>query len=77
MEDLELEVITRGQEGLCAKIIVEPAILEEIKIKKMEDLKLKKIFDSQVVQPNLEWLMASLNFGIGFVYLMFPTSNSK
>ena len=55
MEDLELEVITRGQEGLCAKIIVEPAILEEIKLKQMEDLKLKKIFDSQVANPKSEF----------------------
>ena len=46
MEELELEVITRGWESLCATIIPKPAILEEIKLKQMEDIKLKKIFDS-------------------------------
>ena len=29
MEELKLEVITQGREGLCAAITVEPAILEK------------------------------------------------
>ena len=33
MEELELEVITRVIEDLCAVIIVEPLIIEEIKLK--------------------------------------------
>ena len=46
MEELELKVITRERKGLCATIIAKSVILEEIKLKQMEDLKLKKIFDS-------------------------------
>ena len=46
VEELELEVVTPGIEGLCATIIVEPKILEEIKLWQMEDSKLKIIYDS-------------------------------
>ena len=37
---------------LYATIIAELAILEEIKVKQMEDLKLKNIFDSQAPNSN-------------------------
>ena len=57
MEELELEVITWGWEGPCVTIIMEPVILEEIKLKKMEKLKLKMIFNSQVANLNLEFKM--------------------
>ena len=57
MEELELEVVTCGIEGLCAAIVVEPTIWEEIKLKKMEDLKLKKICDNLTTEPNFEFIM--------------------
>ncbi|GFY87468.1 hypothetical protein Acr_05g0011070 [Actinidia rufa] len=55
MEELELEVISCGIEGLCATIIAEPAILEEIKLRQMEDPKLRKIHDNLAAEPNSEF----------------------
>ena len=46
MEELELEVITLGLDDLCATIVVEPKILGEIRLRQMEDPKLKKIHDN-------------------------------
>ncbi|GFS30298.1 hypothetical protein Acr_00g0011230 [Actinidia rufa] len=41
--------------GLCATIIAEPAILEEIKLRQMEDPKLRKIHDNLAAEPNSEF----------------------
>ena len=57
MEELELDVVAKGIEGLCATIIAEPAILEEIKLRQMEDPKLKKIYDNLATEPNSEFKM--------------------
>ena len=50
-------MVTRGIEGLCETIIVELAILEEIKLKQMEDPKLKKIYDNLATKPNVKFKM--------------------
>jgi hypothetical protein len=44
-------------EGFCAAITAEPAILEEIKLKQMEDPKLKKIHDQMATNPNSDFTM--------------------
>ena len=36
MEKLELEEFTHGIEGIYVGIVIEPTILEEIKLKQME-----------------------------------------
>ena len=57
MAELELEVVSHGIEGLCATISTELKILEEIKLKQMEDPKLKKIYDNLVTTSNTEFKM--------------------
>ena len=57
MEELELEVITPWLEGLCATIVVEPKNLGEIRLRQMEDPKLKKIYDNLAMKPNSEFKM--------------------
>ena len=57
MEELELEVVTCGIEGPCTTIIAEPTILEKIKLKQMEDSKLKKIHDKLAMESNSEFKM--------------------
>ena len=37
MKELELEVVTRGIKDICAAIVAESEILEEMKLKQMED----------------------------------------
>jgi len=43
IDQLELEVVIRGTEGILAMYVAQPAILEEIKIRQKEDPKLQKI----------------------------------
>ena len=57
MEELELEVVTPGFEGLCATIVAEPEILGEIRLRQMEDPKLKKIHDNLATKPDSEFRM--------------------
>ena len=57
MEKLEWEVVTRWIDVLCTEIVAEPAILEEIKLKQMEDPKLKKIHDNLTTKSNLKFKM--------------------
>ena len=52
-----MEVVIRGIEDLCAAIIVEPRILGEIKLKKIEDPKLKKIHDNLTMELNSKFKM--------------------
>ena len=49
--------MNHGIEGLCATISMELKILEEIKLKQMEDPKLKKIYDNLVTTSNTEFKM--------------------
>ena len=42
MAKLELDVVTCGVGGLCATISAEPTILEEIKLRQMEDPNLRR-----------------------------------
>ena len=57
MEELELEVVIQGIEGLCVAIIAKSTILEKIKLKEMEDPKLKNIHDNLAMEPirSLKW----------------------
>ena len=50
-------MVTRGIEALCEAIVVEPTILEEIKLKQMEDPKLKMIHNNLAMKPNLKFKM--------------------
>ena len=52
-----MEVITREIEGLCATIVVEPTILEEIKLKQKKDPKLKTIHNNLAMEPKLKFKM--------------------
>ena len=57
IEELELEIVTPGLKGLCARIVVESKILGEIRLRQMEDSKLKKIHDNLATKSDSEFRM--------------------
>ena len=61
MEELELEIVKK-RESICAAMVVEPTILEEIKQRQMETPKLKKIHKNLVAKPNSEFKMIECIF---------------
>ncbi|GFS35852.1 hypothetical protein Acr_00g0042510 [Actinidia rufa] len=68
MEELEVEVVTPGLKGLCATMVAEPEILGEIRLRQMEDPKLKKIHENLATKPDSEFRMVD---GV----LMFQNKN--
>lgn len=51
LDKMEVDLVLQGQEATIAAVMAQPTLLEEIKLRQMEDETLKKICDELETKP--------------------------